>query len=89
VLEDVCLEPAAVPVPEPRPDLLDGAVGLAVGATRPALHDHRWPYEESSHDPADPSSAPTREIRAVPYLAWANRGPGAMRVWIPRDGGAA
>jgi uncharacterized protein len=21
---------------------------------------------------------------AVPYFAWANRGPGAMRVWIPR-----
>jgi uncharacterized protein len=89
VLEDVCVEPAAVPIPEPRPDLLDGAVGLAIRATRPALHDHRWPYEESSHDPAAPSSAPIREIRAVPYLAWANRGPGAMRVWIPRDGGAA
>jgi uncharacterized protein len=25
------------------------------------------------------------ELTAVPYYAWANRGPGAMRVWIPCD----
>ncbi len=24
------------------------------------------------------------KLRAVPYYAWANRGPGAMRIWIPR-----
>jgi DUF1680 family protein len=24
------------------------------------------------------------EARAIPYHAWANRSPGAMRVWIPR-----
>jgi uncharacterized protein len=24
------------------------------------------------------------EVDAIPYLAWANRGPGGMRVWIPR-----
>jgi DUF1680 family protein len=23
------------------------------------------------------------ELTAVPYLAWANRGPGPMRVWLP------
>jgi DUF1680 family protein len=29
---------------------------------------------------------PQREVvlTAVPYYAWANRGPGTMRVWIPR-----
>jgi uncharacterized protein len=26
------------------------------------------------------------EVRAVPYFAWANRGLGGMRVWIPRTG---
>ena len=25
----------------------------------------------------------TRELRAIPYALWANRGPSAMRVWIP------
>jgi hypothetical protein len=24
------------------------------------------------------------KLMAVPYYAWANRGPGTMRVWIPR-----
>jgi DUF1680 family protein len=24
------------------------------------------------------------EVDAIPYFAWANRGPGGMRVWIPR-----
>jgi len=24
-------------------------------------------------------------LTAVPYYAWANRRPGAMRVWIPRE----
>src|SRR5207248_2029398 len=32
VLEDARLASGSVPIPEPRPDLLDGAVGLAVGA---------------------------------------------------------
>jgi hypothetical protein len=24
------------------------------------------------------------ELTAIPYYAWANRGAGAMRVWVPR-----
>ena len=33
------------------------------------------------------ASAPRRRttLTAIPYYAWANRGPGAMRVWIPRN----
>jgi hypothetical protein len=33
------------------------------------------------------SSAARRRtaLTAIPYYAWANRGPGAMRVWIPRS----
>ena len=88
MLEEFRLEPAVVPVPDPRPELLDGAVGLSVSATRRPLDDHAWPYEETSPDLSLQSPVETEEIRAIPYLAWANRGPGAMRVWIPRDGGA-
>ncbi len=34
---------------------------------------------------APPAAAPTR-LLAVPYFAWANRGAGAMRVWVPAAG---
>src|SRR5262249_34017827 len=32
------------------------------------------------------ASAPRRPVgvAAIPYYAWANRGPGAMQIWIPR-----
>jgi DUF1680 family protein len=41
-----------------------------------------WPYGEASARavPAPRSTV----IRAVPYFAWGNRGPGGMRVWLPR-----
>ena len=26
----------------------------------------------------------TKEITAIPYYAWANRGQGEMQIWIPR-----
>jgi len=29
-------------------------------------------------------SAQPVALTAIPYFAWANREPGAMRVWIPR-----
>jgi DUF1680 family protein len=35
-------------------------------------------------EPAEPGESVT--ITAVPYHLWANRGPGAMRVWIPTAG---
>jgi len=34
---------------------------------------------------SDPSPHRRRDdLTAIPDYAWANRGPGAMRVWIPR-----
>jgi uncharacterized protein len=41
----------------------------------------------SLYRPLDTTESPARqplELTAVPYYAWANRTPGAMRVWIPR-----
>ena len=58
---------------EPRPDLLGGAVVVKSKATALAL---------------DQKGAVTRreqELTAIPYYAWANRGPGEMTVWIPRS----
>jgi DUF1680 family protein len=38
-----------------------------------------WPYYP---EPADKTGAGTR-VRLIPYHQWANRGPAAMRTWIP------
>jgi DUF1680 family protein len=93
-LEDIIIDPAARPVDDPRPDLLEGAVGLAIDGRRRSPADDGWPYVPATTDapPAiDPPSgrdAARQSLRAIPYLAWANRGAGAMRVWIPRDDGS-
>ncbi|GIH15114.1 glycoside hydrolase family 127 protein [Rugosimonospora africana] len=78
-LEDIRIDPAAPLRPEHRPDLLDGVTVLnttgAVAADRPGA-----PYRPYG-GPA-PVARPT-PVTLIPYYAWANRGPHAMRVWIP------
>ena len=83
-LLDVRVNPAAPLSSNWRPDLLGGvmvveASGAAVDAS---------PWADQLYRPfgaVHETSRPTT-LRAVPYYAWANRGPGAMRVWIPRLG---
>jgi DUF1680 family protein len=43
-------------------------------------------WQDELYRPARTEDLPQREVvlTAVPYYAWANRGPGTMRVWIPR-----
>jgi uncharacterized protein len=31
----------------------------------------------------EPPAGEAAELTAIPYFRWANRGPNAMRVWIP------
>ena len=57
----------------------------------------KWPYYEQSSDEAGPArtggrdehlngDGPARvDLQAVPYFAWANRGPSEMRVWVPES----
>ena len=40
-----------------------------------------WPYREAGG--AAPPAPARADVRAVPYYAWANRGPSGMRVWTP------
>ena len=54
-----------------------------VGAA-PAGTPGEWPYRDAA-DPAAGASSQSTELTSVPYLAWANRTPGAMRVWLPLD----
>jgi len=53
-----------------RPDLLNGIVVLSRETLRGTMR---------------LGAARVRDVLLVPYYAWANRGPGEMRVWFPRD----
>ncbi|MEV0235431.1 beta-L-arabinofuranosidase domain-containing protein [Nonomuraea sp. NPDC050786] len=82
VLEDLRIDPTTPPRPEHRPDLLDGVTVLraaGVLATGPADSPYR-PYGQPVPPPR------TTDLTLIPYYAWANRGPHAMRVWIPTQG---
>ena len=76
-LEEVEVEPAVRPVPVPRADVADSAIGLTVPATRR----RRGRADRASE--AEPLEATPIEVGAVPYFTWANRSVDAMRVWIP------
>ncbi len=60
---------------------LSGAVRTTVTAAWPYRHDN--PRDDVR--PGTPTVAPV-ELRAIPYYAWANRGPTDMRVWLPELG---
>jgi DUF1680 family protein len=67
-----------------REDLLTGVVVVEVDGV--AVDTGDWETQlyrpaRAAAEGALPSRAVT--LTAIPYYAWANRGPGAMRVWIP------
>jgi DUF1680 family protein len=81
-LLDVRIAPEASMEAVRREDLLDGVVVVqAQGAVVDV-----GPWQDELYRQAPAESLPQREVglTAVPYYAWANRGPGTMRVWIPR-----
>jgi uncharacterized protein len=67
-----------------RGDLLDGIVTVEV----PGTVVEQGPWKDRLYlSAADRTlSAEVTSLTAVPYYAWANRGPGVMRVWIPLEG---
>jgi DUF1680 family protein len=78
-LEDIRLDPGAPVRPEHRPDLLGGVTVLrARGAVTVAGTASAYPRYGTAAPPARPV-----DLTLIPYYAWANRGPHAMRVWIP------
>lgn len=82
-LRDLVLPAAADIAPEARSDLLGGIIALrAKGARQPPGDD--WVgrlYRSANGVPARPQPEQA-EIFAIPYYAWANRGPGPMQVWL-------
>ncbi|MGA9349378.1 MAG: beta-L-arabinofuranosidase domain-containing protein [Anaerolineae bacterium] len=82
-LLDVRIAPEASLQATRREDLLGGVV--AIEAQGAVIDIGAW--QDELYRPAPTEDLPQREVAltAVPYYAWANRGPGTMRVWIPRD----
>ena len=85
-LADVALQREAEPADSGPLTTLAGVPGVSVAGEVRDLE--RWgqiDYVDVRELPRDGSAAPTR-LLAVPYFAWANRGGGGMRVWIPSSG---
>jgi len=67
-----------------REDLLGGVTEIEVSGL--VVDNDEWDarlYRLASPEGAKDPVARKTPLTAVPYYAWANRGPGAMRVWIP------
>ena len=79
-LEEVRLRADAEPTDERRDDLADGFVGLRLAGRRVQQEDDSWPYQSRRRQA---NTGAQLELHAVPYFSWANRGVGAMRVWVP------
>jgi uncharacterized protein len=81
-LEGVLLEARVLDVDQ---DDTEGGLPAVRAAGRDVRRGrHAWPYDDAAAE--GPEAAATRvPLRFVPYLAWANREPGAMRVWVPLD----
>jgi hypothetical protein len=73
---DLVLPDATVLSAEFRADLLNG-VAVVTGSALAVSKDASGKAIESA-----------RPFLAVPYYAWANRGPGQMLVWLPRTAAA-
>ena len=82
-LADVALQREAEPADSGPLAALGGVPGVSVAGEVRDLE--RWAqieYVDVRELPPDGAAAPAR-LLAVPYFAWANRGGGGMRVWIP------
>jgi DUF1680 family protein len=75
---DIALDATALLEARWQSDLLDGVSGVQAYGFVNAQPD-------ALYIPSDGSVSPRRTtpLRAVPYYAWSNRAPGAMRVWTP------
>jgi DUF1680 family protein len=84
-LADVALEADTAPADSGPLGPLGGVPGVSVaGVVRDLGGWGRIEYVDVRELPPDGPAAPAR-LLAVPYFAWANRGDGGMRVWLPRS----
>jgi DUF1680 family protein len=81
-VDDLRLDPAAPATAEYRPDLLGGVTVITARGRAGTQHIDGWPYRPAG-ERGTPEGTDVAVV-AVPYYAWANRGIGPMRVWLPR-----
>jgi len=81
-LLDVRIAPGASMKAVWREDLLGGVTVVEAQGSVVDMD----PWQDGLYRPAPAEDLAQRAVRltAVPYYAWANRGPNTMRVWIPR-----
>jgi DUF1680 family protein len=83
-VDDLRILPGASFEVEHRPDLLSGvSVVRTTGRVASLPPAARSPYSTTPATAGEEQSAREVTLVAVPYYAWANRGPQPMRVWIP------
>jgi len=72
VVQDILVDKNAIPSMTFKPNMLNGIELLTVSGT-----------STSRQVNSDELIKVNQEVRAIPYYAWANRGPSEMTVWIP------
>jgi uncharacterized protein len=82
VVDDLRIDTSAPASAEHRSDLLGGVTVVSLQGAASKHATAQWPYLPA--DAGSSSTGPGVEVTAVPYFAWANRGIGPMRVWLPR-----
>jgi hypothetical protein len=83
VVDDLRIDPAVPGAAEHRPGLLGGVTTIRVEGRAGRHGSAPWPYQDAA-EPAPAAGGDPVQVTAVPYFAWANRGVGPMRVWLPR-----
>lgn len=81
-LQDVAVSPKSKLDPIWQPDLLGGVMAVQLDGV--AYDTSAW--DGTLYRPLDSLTPPQGkpvQLTAIPYYAWANRGPGIMRVWVP------
>ena len=77
------IDPTGAPASRWDPALLEGVVVVRA----PGFRVDTSSWGDRLYRPFRSGAPPARqrvELSAIPYFAWANRSPGAMRVWVPR-----
>jgi hypothetical protein len=81
VVDDLHLDATGTATAEHHPDLLEGVTVVRARGRAGPHSGAAWPYGADAGAGDAGNEVP---VTAVPYFAWANRGIGPMRVWLPR-----
>lgn len=84
---DVAVRVDTPPTLGPRSEELAAPTITIQATARPARSPAAWPYGGAPAAGEGQGTAEAIAVTAVPYHRWANRGQGAMRVWIPAETG--